>query len=738
MQAANAYLDELLGGEVVQWGGWGEVGMAVDFSIMPLPGERFLPLSIGLDLLGKVLDKPRGLPVIALDCDWSKYSQNRSVFAQEETPLYWSFLVDEASAARHGSSTPALGGEPAPSGEFATSLCPGGATRSGVEALVGSLATSGPVHTFSLTLGAHTGPWALLRQHVVGGVAVAPATAYLSWVISALSELRQGSEEGGPTVVTLTDCKFTRMLQLTTPRLTTLELSPISVAPAAERGFATVRCDGSVHASMEYRVSSGPSKLLAGEQLQPRRTSGDIADSVEVNKPYEAMLAQGYSYGPGFALMQRLVVGRSSAFAEFTTRVPSSIAPCCPGELDAALQGASFLDAYVGTGTPIAIDVLEWVVGASISASVTTEDVDGNGSRGGDGGASVALLDHEQDVVGVVWGLRMALAAPPLTRLAFSSPSLTEAAAAPISTSTDLKDPPYDMEAARAAGGEAHEATTSLRVLRERMRCAPTVVCVGSASDPQRSGIASDQAAGMASDMAAAAAYDANASVVSSSGTPLIYTMTSIPQPTSDGNMLLADEPFIVHTDPGVGRVFFETAQRRRVLGETEVELLTSHWALNFRDVLVAKGAISSVVAGKSLGIGGECCGIVSRVGASVANFVPGDAVVAFPPDGMGSYLTTDARWVFPSPPLLDAVAAVSGTMVYATAWFALHVQARIRPGLDVLIHSAAGGVGLAAVALCLRSGCRVFATGAPPPSLPRRTPCSADTSFSLTTLACF
>jgi len=41
---------------------------------------------------------------------------------------------------------------------------------------------------------------------------------------------------------------------------------------------------------------------------------------------------------------------------------------------------------------------------------------------------------------------------------------------------------------------------------------------------------------------------------------------------------------------------------------------------------------------------------------------------------------------------------AVSGTMVYATAWLGLHRQARVREGDTVLIHSAAGGVGLAAV----------------------------------------
>jgi acyl carrier protein len=77
----------------------------------------------------------------------------------------------------------------------------------------------------------------------------------------------------------------------------------------------------------------------------------------------------------------------------------------------------------------------------------------------------------------------------------------------------------------------------------------------------------------------------------------------------------------------------------------------------------------------------------------------------------MGSFLITDSRWVFRADPKLGAAAAVSGTMAYATAWLALHTQARVRAGDDVLVHSAAGGVGLAAVALCVAAGCRIFAT---------------------------
>jgi len=43
--AANAFLDELLGGDAIQWGGWAEVGMVADHSILPVKGERFVGVS---------------------------------------------------------------------------------------------------------------------------------------------------------------------------------------------------------------------------------------------------------------------------------------------------------------------------------------------------------------------------------------------------------------------------------------------------------------------------------------------------------------------------------------------------------------------------------------------------------------------------------------------------------------------------------------------------------------------
>ena len=647
--AANAYLDELLGGDAVQWGGWDEVGMAVDYSIEPTKGERFLPLASGLQLLGKILDAaPRDVPAVAVDADWEDYTTNTSIFADDEAPLY-SALVD-----------------PTPTG------------APSADSLVGDHTAVGAAHVFTLTLGSCDGPWQLLRQHVVGGVAVVPASAYLAWVVAALHALRGGDL---PTVQ-LHDCRFIRMLDLELRRSCTLTLSPATDGTSVtERGVAVVSCNGVTHATMSYQA--GATTLLGHIASTLKGKVADCEPRI-VQQPYATMLAEGYSYGPAFAQMAQLSMQRVHASAllssDSTTLTTRGLVPCCPAALDAALQLASFLDAYAGTGTPIAIAALEWQVGTQLTRTVAREGADG-------AGADVEMLDLAGKRVGMARGLQMAPAEPPLARLTFSSHSTTRR------IDDDFK---RDGTAVDVGIGEASTATGALRALREQAVHAPAIA--RAASD-------------LVLDLASAAAHDVGALAMDSAGQPLLQMLTSLDLPAINESMASADEPYVARTDAGAGRVFFERVALPDELAPTDVEVHTSMWALNFRDVLVAKGAISSVVAGRSLGMGGECYGVVTRVGAAVSTISPGDRVVALPPDGMGSFLITDSRWVFRADPKLDAAAAVSGTMAYATAWLALHTQARVRAGDDVLIHSAAGGVGLAAVALCVAAGCRVFAT---------------------------
>lgn len=149
----------------------------------------------------------------------------------------------------------------------------------------------------------------------------------------------------------------------------------------------------------------------------------------------------------------------------------------------------------------------------------------------------------------------------------------------------------------------------------------------------------------------------------------------------------------------------------RRTLGAGEVEVEVVAAGLNFRDVLNALGEYP----GGPVPFGGECSGVVSAVGAGVDGLRVGDPVVALAPGAFGSHVVAGADCVRPMPRGLSFPEAATIPAAYLTAWYALHTLAGLGSGERVLIHSAAGGVGTAAVRLAMRAGAEVFATAGSP-----------------------
>ena len=129
---------------------------------------------------------------------------------------------------------------------------------------------------------------------------------------------------------------------------------------------------------------------------------------------------------------------------------------------------------------------------------------------------------------------------------------------------------------------------------------------------------------------------------------------------------------------------------------------------LNFRDVLNALG----LYPGDAGLLGYESVGTVSAAGEGVAGFEAGDPVIVLAAPGcFASHLTVDSRLVIPKPAGMSFEEAATVPATFLTAWYALHVLGKMRAGDRVLIHAAAGGVGLAAVQLALQAGAEVFAT---------------------------
>lgn len=109
---------------------------------------------------------------------------------------------------------------------------------------------------------------------------------------------------------------------------------------------------------------------------------------------------------------------------------------------------------------------------------------------------------------------------------------------------------------------------------------------------------------------------------------------------------------------------------------------------------------------------GTEIDGIVSEVAADVHHIKPGTPVVAILDwGGFAEEAVATAQTVYPLPAGLDLAMAVSLPLTYGTSYSALHWRAQIAPGKTLLVHGAAGGVGLAAVELGRMAGARVIAT---------------------------
>ena len=149
----------------------------------------------------------------------------------------------------------------------------------------------------------------------------------------------------------------------------------------------------------------------------------------------------------------------------------------------------------------------------------------------------------------------------------------------------------------------------------------------------------------------------------------------------------------------------------REAPGRGEVEIAVHATGLNFRDVMEAMGVSPAAPSP----LGGECAGTIAAVGEGVDGLRVGDPVIALAAGSFGTYAITRADWVAPKPPSWTFEEGATVLIPFVTADYALHHVGRLRRGERVLIHAAAGGVGLAAVQLAQRAGAEIFATAGSP-----------------------
>lgn len=158
--------------------------------------------------------------------------------------------------------------------------------------------------------------------------------------------------------------------------------------------------------------------------------------------------------------------------------------------------------------------------------------------------------------------------------------------------------------------------------------------------------------------------------------------------------------------------------------GPREVEVRIDTIGLNYKDAMKVLGILTErQLSGTYFGTvpGMEGYGVVTRVGSEVTDYEPGDVMtvavrgllrryVLVDLDGGGAWVRAPRELVAGAAQQLDPLAIGSG-LPFITALYCFRSLADLQPGESVLIHGAAGGMGMAAVQLAASMGATVFAT---------------------------
>lgn len=145
--------------------------------------------------------------------------------------------------------------------------------------------------------------------------------------------------------------------------------------------------------------------------------------------------------------------------------------------------------------------------------------------------------------------------------------------------------------------------------------------------------------------------------------------------------------------------------------GDGEILIRVETFGLNFADVMARKGFYRDAPPIPAV-LGYEVVGTVAETGAGVQEKLKGKKVVAFTRfGGYAEYAIADARAIALLPEEYPNGKAAALSTQYCTAYYTAYDMANIRKGETVLIHAAAGGVGIALIQLARHRGCTIIGT---------------------------
>ena len=151
--------------------------------------------------------------------------------------------------------------------------------------------------------------------------------------------------------------------------------------------------------------------------------------------------------------------------------------------------------------------------------------------------------------------------------------------------------------------------------------------------------------------------------------------------------------------------IFFQQQEASHSISPLDVRIKVAAVGMNAKDFYVLAGRVDTLNATCQL----ECAGTVEAVGSEVVGLAVGDRVVAMAPTHIQTFQILPHWACYKLEEAESLEACVTLPLVTSTAIYALHHRAQIQAGESVLIHSGAGGVGMAAIQLAKSVGAEVM-----------------------------
>ncbi|MFY2861671.1 beta-ketoacyl synthase N-terminal-like domain-containing protein, partial [Mycobacterium sp. THU-M104] len=578
--------------------------------------------------------------------------------------------------------------------------------------------SGGVVLTGRLSVG--TQPW--LADHAVGGVVLFPGAGFVELV------LRAGDEAGCPVLEELT---LSAPLLLPASGGVQVQVVVDAAGEAGARTFA-------VYSSVPEQDSEwtrhaegtlGAAAVAPGADLAVWPPVG--ATAVDAAGAYDRLAERGYGYGPAFHGLRAVWRRGSELFAEVEAPQAANVVlggfGIHPVVLDAALHALGVADEQAAAVLPFSWQgVCLHAVGAS--------RVRVRLAPAGTGTVSVELADASGLPVLSVRALALRpVSADQLAAAGgrFNRDGLLEVVWSPVSPADDAVGGEHSVWEWTAADGGAvksvHAATIeALTMLQSRLTrdgSGPLVVSTRGAVALADEGV---------EDLAGAAVWglvrsaqaehpgrfvlvDSDGSVdldaVLACGEPQLVVRDGVVhgarlRPATSRFLRLPTDGWRLAAGSG-GTLDDVTVQQcpPAELSAGQVRVALAAAGVNFRDVLVALGMYPGAAQ-----LGAEGAGVVVEVAPDATGLAVGDPVLGIV--GLtGSEAVVDQRLVVRVPQGWALSRAAGVPVVFLTAWYGLADLAGLRAGERVLVHTATGGVGMAAVQLARHWGAEVFVT---------------------------